>query len=132
MPNENLDPAALALTEEQIELLTAAKRKDSAEIRILSRKEQLRRKRSVPFPEGWVQELASIRASASTYRVALYLLRRKLITGSSTITLGNGGLRIDGVGRQGKGVALQELEAAGLITVQYRAKRSPVVTLAAV
>jgi hypothetical protein len=85
----------------------------------------------IKFPCIWQEQLAAIQASASTYRVALHLLdkARRSAVRPLSVTLANTGLRAAGVGRRGKAVALRELCKAGLIGVEQRPSRSPVVTL---
>lgn len=97
--------------------------------RIPSRKERERGKYWVQFPEAWTKRLADIRATGSTYRLAIYLLRRRRMTNSPTITVSNAALELDGIGRKGKAAAIKELMKADLIAVEYRDRKSPIVTL---
>jgi hypothetical protein len=73
----------------------------------------------------WRACLAEMKADGSTYRVALYLLDQA--TWSEDVPLGNRVLEKHGVGRAGKWRALQRLRAAGLIAVQIRPGRPPLV-----
>jgi hypothetical protein len=77
----------------------------------------------------WVEQLAIIHAHGSAYRVALYLLYESWQTGSTTLKLTNVALAKIGVSRRGKASALHELRKAGLIAVEEREKRSPIITL---
>jgi hypothetical protein len=88
-------------------------------------------KKFVKFPEMWRVQLAEIRASGNTYRVALYLLERArwMSPGNRRVTLSTTTLRRLGVNRDGKRTALQQLRKAGLGAVEERPKRSPIVTV---
>ena len=97
--------------------------------KVPSSKERRRLKYFVAFPEPWIAKLAEAKASASAYRVAIYLLRRRQITGNRTIGVSNIAVRNEGVGRKGKDIALKELAAAGLVVAKRRSKKSPIVTL---
>ena len=97
--------------------------------RVPTRKERERGKYWVQFPEAWTRRLADIRANGSTYRLAIYLLRRRRITNSINITVSNAALKLEGVGREGKAKAIEELVKANLITVQQRDRKSPIATL---
>jgi len=82
-------------------------------------------RRFTKVPDMWFQCLADIRASGCTYRVALYLLREA--RWSTFITLSNAALQKLGVSRNGKRAALEQLRAAGLIAVEWRPNKNPVV-----
>jgi hypothetical protein len=84
-----------------------------------------KRGRFVKFPLVWFDRLGEINASGSTYRVAIHILQRAWQRRSSTIKLPN----VNRVSRNGRRAALQQLERAGLITVDRQPKRSPVVTV---
>jgi hypothetical protein len=85
-------------------------------------------KRFVKVPEIWWEGLAKVRAGGSTYRVAGYLLKRVWKRGNP-VKLTNEGLDAIGVGRKGKRLALGELRRAGLVTVEERPKKSPIVVV---
>jgi hypothetical protein len=87
-----------------------------------------RRQQFVKVPWTWIERLASSQ-SANTYRVALTLLFLHWKGNGDPIKLGNGMLAIDGVSRFAKYRALAELEQFGLISVAWRRKKSPIVTL---
>jgi hypothetical protein len=87
-----------------------------------------RRQQFVQVPWAWIERLAQSQ-SANTYRVAVTLLYLHWKTNGDAIKLANGMLAIDGVSRYAKYRALAELERFGLITVNRRRKKSPIVTL---
>ncbi len=58
-----------------------------------------------------------------------WLVHKARTTDSNTITIPNGPLAKYGVSRQIKYLALQQLEQAGLITVERKPRKTPVVTL---
>jgi hypothetical protein len=63
------------------------------------------------------------------FLVWLYLFHRVWADKSRTVALANQTLSNWGVGRREKYKALRQLEAAGLISVEWRQRRSPLVTL---
>jgi hypothetical protein len=73
----------------------------------------------------WYSCLAEIRAGGCTYRVALYLLREA--RWSPFVTLSGAALRKLNVSRNGKRNALRQLRQAGLIAVEDRPNKNPVV-----
>jgi hypothetical protein len=79
----------------------------------------------IKFPKMWQVCLAEQRADASTYRVALYLLDRATFAGH--VPLGNRALERQGVSRYGKWRALKVLGRIGLIAVERRKGRPPLV-----
>jgi hypothetical protein len=81
----------------------------------------------IRLPWFWFERLAG--ATGQTYRVALYLLFLHWKNGGKPIKLANGMLKLSGTSRQSKWRALTELERQGLITVERRARRSPIVRL---
>jgi hypothetical protein len=83
----------------------------------------------VKVPELWREQLCKVRAHGSTYRVALHLLHESWRTGNEAIKLTNVALAKVGVGREGKAIALKELRRAGLVAVEQRPRRSPIVTV---
>ena len=85
--------------------------------------------RFVKLPTNWLESLADIQASGSTYRVAAHLLYEAWKCGDPVIKLTNEALAKKGVGRKGKAIALKELRAAGLVAVEERPRKSPFVTV---
>jgi len=81
----------------------------------------------VKFPRMWQVRLAETRAEGSTYRVALYLLDQASF--SRKVTLSTARMRKIGVSRNGKRGALQKLRRAGLIEVEERQRKSPIVAV---
>ena len=79
----------------------------------------------VKVPRLWEEALADIRADGTTYRVAFYLLDRA--TWTDHVPLGNRVLKKYGVSRYGKWRALERLRQAGLIAVENRRGRPPLV-----
>jgi hypothetical protein len=69
--------------------------------------------------------LAEMQADGSTYRVALYLLNEA--TFAEHVPLGNRVLVKHGVSRAAKWRALEALRKAGLIAVQSRRGRPPLI-----
>ena len=81
-------------------------------------------------PWSWVERLAKARFTA-TYRVALHILYRHWKGGGESFTLSNGAVAMEGVGRRAKWRALGELERLGLITVERRPRRTPLIAVQA-
>jgi hypothetical protein len=86
-----------------------------------------RRQHFVKVPWTWVERLDG--ASGKTYRVALCLLYQYWKNRGEPVKLANGMLGIDGVSRYSKWKALSDLEHRGLITVERRPRRSPIIRL---
>jgi hypothetical protein len=90
-------------------------------------------KRFTKFPGIWEEALAKVHASGSAYAVAIVLLYeawKQVSQGrASTVKLTNVMLARSGVGRKGKAIALRTLRAAGLVTVEERPRKSPIVTV---
>jgi hypothetical protein len=91
------------------------------------RKLQKRGRHFIQVPWAWMDRLRG--ASGQTYRVAWILLYLHWKSGGRPITLANGMLEIDGVSRFSKLCALRDLEQRGLITVERRPSKSPVIRL---
>jgi hypothetical protein len=89
--------------------------------------ERLRKRRQqfTIVPGTWEERLAAARYIA-TYRVALYILRVNWKGGGVPFPLPNGA--IPKVKTRAKWRALCELERMGLITVERRRRRSPIIT----
>jgi hypothetical protein len=93
--------------------------------RIESNIDKKRRERFVIFPQLWIERLSGARHIA-TYRVALRVLQKHGQSRGQPFSLPN---NIQGVGRWAKSVALSELEQLGLIRVERRGRKSPIVTV---
>ena len=86
------------------------------------------RRRYVRVPWSWIERLKTS-TRASTYRLALLLIYEHWRRGGRAIRLTNVALAEVGVSRRAKGPALEELERFGLIKVDRRPRKSPLVTL---
>jgi len=82
----------------------------------------------IKFPCSWATRLTTARR-ISTYRIALHLLYQHWRTSGRPSPLSNVALLRAGVSRREKWRALEELESAGLIKVERRPRKSPVVTI---
>ena len=79
----------------------------------------------VKVPKMWQDCLAEMQADGSTYRVAFYLLDKAMW--SEHVPLGNRVLEKHGVSRASKWRALEQLRNRGLIAVQARPGRAPLI-----
>jgi hypothetical protein len=86
-----------------------------------------RQQQFIKFPLIWLERLKTGRGV--TYRLALHLLYQHWKTGGQPVRLSNVAVATAGVTRRSKWNALTELERAGLVRVEKRPRRSPVVTL---
>jgi hypothetical protein len=111
------DPLKFAIPDDQIRERQA----------VVPRKIQKRREQFVKVPWTWVEKLDGV--TGHTYRVALCLLHLHWQQKGGPVKLANGMLGIDGVSRQSKWRALIDLEHRGLVTVERRPRRSPIVHL---
>jgi hypothetical protein len=91
----------------------------------------VRRKRAgrfiPPIPLAWYQRACQLPGKASVMASVLWYLCR--IKKSKTFVLAQSRLNEFGLTRQAKYRALDSLEAAGLISVERRPKKSPIVTI---
>ena len=78
-------------------------------------------------PQMWRTRLAETRASGNAYRLALYLLDKACW--SREVTVSTATMRKLGVTRYGKRSALNQLRRAGLVAVEERPSKSPIVTV---
>jgi hypothetical protein len=89
-----------------------------------------RRERFAKVGLGWIAPLDKCAsATANTYRVAIHLLDARFQAHGKPVTLGNGWLAELGVSRYAKRRALSMLEKLGMITVERRLRKAPIVTL---
>lgn len=86
-----------------------------------------RRQHFVMFPMSWDERLVG--ATGQTYRVAVILHYLRWRNHGAPVKLTNCELELHGVSRQSKWRALGELERRGLITVERRPRRSPLIHL---
>jgi hypothetical protein len=94
---------------------------------VVPRKIQKRRRHFIRVPWTWMERLNG--ASGQTYRLALCLLYMDWKDRGQPIKLANGMLRIDGIPQPTKWRALRNLERRGLITIECRPSRSPIIRL---
>jgi hypothetical protein len=87
------------------------------------------KKRFVQVPLWWAEAAAKATTGGRAALVWIYLLHMAWKAKSTTFTLPNGYLERCGVSRKIKCRVLRELEAARLITVERRPRKSPLVTL---
>jgi hypothetical protein len=80
------------------------------------------------FPWSWEHKLMLARHRA-TFALALYILRRDFETNREPFKVSNVAAAQYGVDRKRKNDALRELEALGLIYVQWRSRKTPIVRL---
>jgi hypothetical protein len=80
------------------------------------------------FPNTWEYKLRGT-TSRAIYAVAIYILRRDWETNGEPVKVTNVAMNERGIDRRRKWEALTELEELGLIRVQRRPDRSPIVTL---
>jgi hypothetical protein len=89
-----------------------------------------RREQFVKLPMWWAEELAKEPfATGSTFYVAIYLWHLDWKHHGKPFRLPNGMLQYDGISRQSKWRALADLERRGLITVERRPRKSPIIHL---
>jgi hypothetical protein len=91
------------------------------------------KKRFTKIPGIWEETLAKARVSGSTYAVAVVLLHEawKLVSSGykPDVKVTNVMLKRVRVGRKGKRAALLKLSRMGLVGVQWRDNRNPIVTV---
>jgi hypothetical protein len=103
-------------------------RLDTGEVWVVPKKIRKRREHFTQVPGIWKERLTKVRY-ISTYRVALHILMRDFETRGKPFTLSNGALALESVSRLQKWRALSELEAAGLIRIERRERKTPQVTV---
>jgi hypothetical protein len=87
-----------------------------------------RREQFIRMPMVWYEKLAKPKPrSRYTCLVALYLRHLHWKNHGKPFVLANGMLEYDGIDRFNKGRALADLEQRGLITIEHRNKRSPII-----
>jgi hypothetical protein len=86
-------------------------------------------KRFVQVPLWWAEAAAKATTGGAPALMLIYLLHASWKARSTTFPLPNGYLKQHGVSRDVKRRILRELEAAGLITIERRVRKSPLVTL---
>jgi hypothetical protein len=86
-----------------------------------------RSERFVMVPWEWMDKLVGCRGQ--TLRVAFVILYLSWRARGGPIKLANGMLLMDGVSRRAKWRALDHLEEVGLISVERRVRKSPIVAV---
>ena len=86
-----------------------------------------RREHFIRVPFSWLERLNG--ASGKAHALALHLLYLHWKAKGAAFKLTNGMLEIDGIGRTSKWRALLELEGRGLISVERRSRKSPMITV---
>jgi hypothetical protein len=87
-----------------------------------------RREQFILVPMRWYEKLAKpTPASRYTVLVALYLLHLNWKNNGKPFKLASGMLDYDGIDRYTKYRALRDLERRGLITIEWRRGKSPIV-----
>jgi hypothetical protein len=89
---------------------------------------QKRRQNFVMVPMWWYERLANpAPATRCTALVALYVLHMHFRSYGKPFLLANGMLEYDGISPDTKTRALKDLEQRGLVTVEWRERKSPTV-----
>jgi hypothetical protein len=112
------DLKKLVLPDQYVQLRQAA----------VPRKIQKRRKHFIMVPVHWYERLQDAHGR-TTWQLALFLLYQHWKQTGKPIKLPNGMLKYDGINRASKWRALKDLERLGLISIQRRLKRSPIIQL---
>jgi hypothetical protein len=105
----------------------------AAELARAKPKRGKRQKRSEPFlqiPHRALVVGGKVLVSSEQLLVWLYIHHRVWADKVATVVIANKALEAWGVGRKAKYAALNNLERAGLILVERRERKSPLVTLA--
>jgi hypothetical protein len=88
------------------------------------------RERFVKVDLGWIAPLDKCaNATANTYRVAIHLLDARFQAHDIPVTVPNGWLEELGISRFAKYRALAVLKGLGMITVERRPRKSPIVSI---
>ena len=129
MTNKELrDNFTVELTEAQKASLQPKEKRETAPTRPpRPTSRHISKTRFVRFPMVWARQMVTIDAGKCTYQVALYLLHEVWRTKINFVKMTNVGLKQWGVGRKGKQHALDQLRDLGLISVEHRGRKSPVV-----
>jgi hypothetical protein len=87
-----------------------------------------RREQFVQVPMWWVERLGELPlATGATHLVAIHILHLDWKHHGKPFKLPNGMLKYDGIGRHSKWRALTDLERRGLIVVERRSSKSPII-----
>jgi hypothetical protein len=85
------------------------------------------RRQFIKFPWAWADRLREVR-HICTYRVALYVLYEYWRKGGKPVSVSNVALAKEGVAFGTKWRGLNELEQIGLVRIERRTRKSPIVT----
>ena len=87
-----------------------------------------RREQFVMVPMWWIERLGKApTATGTTHLVAIYILHLHWKHYGKPFKLPNGMLKYDGISRRSKWRALPDLERRGLIVVERRTRKSPII-----
>jgi hypothetical protein len=114
MKGDDFDLEKLRVPPEQVSVSSRTPR------RIANRREHF-----IQVPFSWLERLDG--AAAKVYALALHLLYLDWRNKSQAFRLPNGMLANDGISRRTKWRALVELERRGLISIERRPKKSPLI-----
>jgi hypothetical protein len=120
---DDFDPDNFRLPPELAAVLTKAKPKRG------NNKPPRRTEPFLQVPHKALVAGSAVLHSSKQFLVWLYVFHRVWADKSNTVTVANTTLNSWGVRRDQKTQALRLLEGAGLIAVQWRERRSPLVTL---
>ena len=125
--NKRFDAKELALTRELTEEIFAAQAARTATERKLKRRSQ--RVEFVMLPYAPTMRVAGKVKSSAVLAVMVELAYRVFKTHMAEVVLNNSMLRSVGISRKAKLHALHQLEAAGMVAVDWRRRKSPLVTV---
>jgi hypothetical protein len=97
---------------------------------VVPRRIKKRQDQFAKVPRHWV-DLLTRSGRDKTLAIVWHLLHEHWKQAGGPIKLSNGMLALDGVGRGAKWRALNKLESLGLISVERRDRKSPIVTIKA-
>jgi hypothetical protein len=83
----------------------------------------------IRMPWGWANALASNDAGGKVWAVACHILYETWRANGQPIKVPNGMLAHSGVSADAKVKALRKLERLGLVSVEWRVRKSPIVTI---
>jgi hypothetical protein len=105
-----------------------AKKKRLAELEAAAPTKHKKAAPSVMLLLSWAAE-AAIATKSRKAMVWVWLVYRAWQTKNPTVAVPNGALAKYGISRKVKSLALRQLEAAGLIAIEGRPRKTPTVTL---
>jgi hypothetical protein len=88
------------------------------------------KKHFIRVPWSWVERLRDAH-HVCTWKLAMYLLYEHWRNGGQVIVLSNAALAAEGMTRHRKWEGVRELEQLGLVTIQRRPRKSPLVAVLA-